>query len=124
MTGLTTDVQLNYAIVAQDLFLPESELYYVAHNTNFSSCMSICKQGAFRPSKWNQDDVTRLPPLTFYARGHLVHESAAFRKAAEYKSDARPFYIWLELKPGKWTTRNQSPEGLIRNSLQRIFEVF
>ena len=58
VTGLIADVQLNYAIVAQDRFLPESELYYVAHNTNFSSCVSICKQGAFRPSKWNQDDVT------------------------------------------------------------------
>ena len=98
VTGLITDVQLNYAIVAQDRFLPESELYYVAHNTNFSSCVSICKQGAFRPSKWNQDDVTWLPPLTFYARGHLTHESVALRKAAEYKSDARPFCILARAK--------------------------
>eukprot|EP00439_Symbiodinium_sp_Y106_P006252 s9832_g1.t1 len=29
VTGLIADVQLNYAIVAQDRFLPESELYYV-----------------------------------------------------------------------------------------------
>ena len=98
VTGLIADVQLNYAIVAQDRFLPESELYYVAHNTNFSSCVSICKQGAFRPSKWDQDDVTWFPPLTFYARGHLTHESVAFRKAAEYKSDARPSCILARAK--------------------------
>ena len=32
--------------------------------------------------------------------------------------------FWPGLKPGKWTVRNQSPEGLIRISLLRIFEIF
>ena len=65
VTGLIADIHLNQAIVSADRFLPESELYYVAHNTTYSSCVSICNQGAFRPSKWNQDDITWLPLLTF-----------------------------------------------------------
>ena len=59
---------------------------------------SICKQGAFRPSKWNQDDITWLPPLTFYARGHLTHEAVALRKAAEYKSESRAFCVLTRAK--------------------------
>eukprot|EP00439_Symbiodinium_sp_Y106_P072924 s2038_g13.t1 len=53
VAGLIADVHLNQAIIAADRFLPDSELYCVAHNTTFSSCVSICKQGAFRPSMWN-----------------------------------------------------------------------
>ena len=50
VTGLVADIHLNQAIISAGRFLPESELYYVAHNTTYTSCVSICKQGAFRRS--------------------------------------------------------------------------
>ena len=93
VVGLIADTHLSQADIGADRFLQDSELYYVAHNTNISSRVSICKQGAFRPSKWNQEDLTWLPSLTFYARGHLTHESVAIRKAAEFKSETRPYSI-------------------------------
>ena len=49
VTGLIADVQLNYAIVAQDRFLPESELYYVAHNTIFHLVCPFVNKGRFDP---------------------------------------------------------------------------
>ena len=119
MTGLIADIHLNPAVVSADRFLPESELYYVAHNTTYSSCVSICKQGAFRPSKWNQDDITWLPPLTFYARGHLTHEPVALRKAAEYKSESRPFCVLARAK----TRQVDHPHGSYYCLLSRHSEI-
>ena len=115
VTGLIADAHLNQAVIDADRFLPESELYYVAHNTTFSSCVSICKQGAFLPSKWNQDEVTWVPPLTFCARGHLTMEGVALRVL---------FAFFPGLRPGKWTTQNQSPEELTRISLRHTFGTF
>ena len=114
VVGLIADAHLNQAIIAADRFLPESELYYVAHNTTFSSCVSICKQGAFRPSRWNQDDVTWLPPLTCYARGHLTNEGVALVKLLNISQMLVLSAFLAAQRHGKWTTLNRNPEVFTR----------
>ena len=86
---------------------------------------SICKQGAFRPSKWNQDDITWLPPLTFYARGRLTHEAVALRKKLlSISRSLTPFVSWPELRLGKWIMQNLSPVVPTRILLLLTFETF
>ena len=69
---------------------------YVAHNTTVAGAASILMVGTIRPSYWDSQDNTWVPPVSFYARAHPHDAEQAQETASKYGGilSARPVCIF------------------------------
>ena len=69
---------------------------YVAHNTTVAGAASILMEGTIRPSYWDSQDNTWVPPVSFYARAHPHDAEQAQETASKYGGilSARPVCIF------------------------------
>ena len=69
---------------------------YVAHNTTVAGAASILMEGTVRPSYWDPQDNTWVPPVSFYARAHPHDAEQAQETASKYGGilSARPVCIF------------------------------
>ena len=69
---------------------------YLAHNTTVAKAASILMEGTVRPSYWDPQDNTWVPPVSFYARAHPHDAEQAQETASKYGGilSARPVCIF------------------------------
>ena len=88
--GLVVDLNITHGIARPVLLSGNIQQYYVAQNTDWNAAAHILRQGIWRPSSYDPNDVTWSPSTTFYARGHTYDEKIAMAQAAIHKSSRRP----------------------------------
>eukprot|EP00439_Symbiodinium_sp_Y106_P053870 s1773_g7.t1 len=70
---------------------------YVAHNTTVAGAASILMEGTVRPSYWDPQDNTWVPPMSFYARAHPHDAEQAQETASKYGGILRSPQVALKV---------------------------